>query len=45
MKATSNSTASSIDERVLPRLNMTQLFYYDPDGIAVECNFPAAETV
>ena len=33
------------DERVLPRLNMTQLFYYDPDGIAVECNFPAAETV
>ena len=32
------------DERVLPRLNMTQLFYYDPDGIAVECNFPAHET-
>ena len=32
------------DERVLPRLNMTQLFYLDPDGIAVECNFPAAET-
>jgi len=20
------------------------LFYLDPDGIAVECNFPAAET-
>ena len=33
------------DERVLPRLNMTQLFYYDPDGIAVECNFPPGETV
>ena len=32
------------DERVLPRLNMTQLFYLDPDGIAVECNFPAGET-
>jgi catechol 2,3-dioxygenase-like lactoylglutathione lyase family enzyme len=32
------------DERVLPRLNMTQLFYLDPDGIAVECNFDAAET-
>jgi catechol 2,3-dioxygenase-like lactoylglutathione lyase family enzyme len=32
------------DERVLPRLNMTQLFYLDPDGIAVECNFPANET-
>ncbi|WP_428538855.1 VOC family protein [Rhodopila sp.] len=32
------------DERVLPRLNMTQLFYLDPDGISVECNFEAAET-
>ena len=32
------------DERVLPRLNMTQLFYLDPDGIAVECNFQASET-
>jgi catechol 2,3-dioxygenase-like lactoylglutathione lyase family enzyme len=32
------------DERVLPRLNMTQLFYLDPDGIAVECNFDASET-
>lgn len=31
-------------EQVLPRLNMTQLFYYDPDGIAVECNFPPQET-
>jgi catechol 2,3-dioxygenase-like lactoylglutathione lyase family enzyme len=32
------------DERVLPRLNMTQLFYLDPDGISVECNFEASET-
>jgi catechol 2,3-dioxygenase-like lactoylglutathione lyase family enzyme len=32
------------EERVLPRLNMTQLFYLDPDGISVECNFEAAET-
>ena len=32
------------DERVLPRLNMTQLFYPDPDGISVECNFPPEET-
>ena len=32
------------DERVLPRFNMTQLFYLDPDGISVECNFDAAET-
>ena len=34
----------ALQKRVLPRLNMTQLFYLDPDGIAVECNFPAAET-
>ena len=32
-------------ERVLPRLNMTQLFFKDPDGINIEFNFPAAETV
>jgi catechol 2,3-dioxygenase-like lactoylglutathione lyase family enzyme len=32
------------DERVLPRFNMTQLFYPDPDGISVECNFDAVET-
>jgi catechol 2,3-dioxygenase-like lactoylglutathione lyase family enzyme len=32
------------EERVLPRMNMTQLFYLDPDGITVECNFPPAET-
>ena len=32
------------DERVLPKLNMTQLFYLDPDGISVECNFDASET-
>jgi catechol 2,3-dioxygenase-like lactoylglutathione lyase family enzyme len=33
------------DERVLPRMNMTQLFFKDPDGISIEFNFPAAETV
>jgi catechol 2,3-dioxygenase-like lactoylglutathione lyase family enzyme len=32
------------DERVLPMLNITQLFYLDPDGISVECNFDAVET-
>jgi catechol 2,3-dioxygenase-like lactoylglutathione lyase family enzyme len=32
------------DERVLPKFNMTQLFYLDPDGISVECNFDAVET-
>jgi catechol 2,3-dioxygenase-like lactoylglutathione lyase family enzyme len=44
MKATLERSSIKYDERVLPRLNMTQLFYYDPDGIAVECNFDAAET-
>jgi catechol 2,3-dioxygenase-like lactoylglutathione lyase family enzyme len=44
MKATLQAHSIKYDERVLPRLNMTQLFYLDPDGIAVECNFPANET-
>ncbi len=44
MKATLQAHSIKYDERVLPRLNMTQLFYLDPDGIAVECNFPASET-
>ncbi len=44
MKATLKAHGVKYDERVLPRLNMTQLFYLDPDGIAVECNFPAHET-
>jgi len=44
MKANLESKKIKYDERVLPRLNMTQLFYLDPDGIAVECNFPADET-
>jgi catechol 2,3-dioxygenase-like lactoylglutathione lyase family enzyme len=45
MRANLESRGMKYDERVLPRLNMTQLFYLDPDGIAVECNFPAHETV
>ena len=44
MRATLDTHGLKFEERVLPRLNMTQLFYYDPDGIAVECNFPAHET-
>ncbi len=44
MKANLEGRGIKYDERVLPRLNMTQLFYLDPDGIAVECNFPASET-
>lgn len=44
MRSNLQSRAIKFDERVLPRLNMTQLFYLDPDGISVECNFDAAET-
>ena len=44
MRANLQSRDIKFDERVLPRLNMTQLFYLDPDGISVECNFDAAET-
>ncbi|MSP01013.1 MAG: hypothetical protein EXR07_08200 [Acetobacteraceae bacterium] len=44
MRATLNNAGIKFDERVLPRMNMTQLFYLDPDGIAVECNFPPGET-
>jgi catechol 2,3-dioxygenase-like lactoylglutathione lyase family enzyme len=44
MKSNLEQHRIKFDERVLPRLNMTQLFYYDPDGIAVECNFAAHET-
>jgi catechol 2,3-dioxygenase-like lactoylglutathione lyase family enzyme len=45
MRADLESRGMKYDERVLPRMNMTQLFYLDPDGIAVECNFPPHETV
>jgi len=31
-------------EQVLPRLNATQLFVEDPDGVGVELNFPPSET-
>jgi catechol 2,3-dioxygenase-like lactoylglutathione lyase family enzyme len=44
MRENLKSRTIKYDERVLPRLNMTQLFYLDPDGISVECNFDAAET-
>lgn len=44
MRQNLKSHGIKYDERVLPRLNMTQLFYLDPDGISVECNFDASET-
>lgn len=44
MRANLQGRGIKFDERVLPKFNMTQLFYLDPDGIAVECNFDAKET-
>ncbi len=32
------------EERVIPRDRQTQLFLHDPDGVAVELNFPPSET-
>jgi catechol 2,3-dioxygenase-like lactoylglutathione lyase family enzyme len=31
-------------ERVIPRDRQTQLFLHDPNGVAVELNYPPAET-
>ena len=44
MRSSLQARGITFDERVLPRLNMTQLFYLDPDGISVECNFDSSET-
>ena len=44
MRATLNADGIKFRESVVPRMNLTQLFYLDPDGIAVECNFPPSET-
>ena len=32
------------EEKVLPRINNTQIFFHDPDGVGIELNFPAHET-
>ena len=44
MRAKLEQHKMKYEERVLPRMNMTQLFYLDPDGIAIEMNFPPEET-
>ena len=44
MRAKLEANKVKYEERVLPRMNMTQLFYLDPDGIAIEMNFPPEET-
>ena len=44
MKAKLKKHDIKYEERVLPRDRQTQLFLRDPDGIAVELNFPSHET-
>ena len=44
MRQRLTSAGLKFEERVLPRLNMTQLFTIDPDGIDVELNFDPRET-
>ena len=44
MKQRLADRAIAYEERILPRLGQTQLFFPDPDGIDVELNFPSAET-
>jgi len=44
MKAKLKKLNIEHEERVLPRDRQTQIFLRDPDGIAVELNFPSHET-
>jgi hypothetical protein len=45
MKARLAGSGVTFEERVIPRDQQTQLFLHDPDGVAVELNYPPAETV
>ena len=42
--ATGCRRAETFEERVIPRDRQTQLFLHDPDGVAVELNYPPSET-
>ncbi|MES2713765.1 MAG: VOC family protein [Pseudomonadota bacterium] len=44
MRANLNARGIEFETRVIPRDNQTQLFLFDPDGIAVELNYPPHET-
>ncbi|MFZ4406444.1 MAG: VOC family protein [Paracraurococcus sp.] len=44
MKARLAQRGIKHDERVIPRDRQTQLFILDPDGVAVELNYPPSET-
>jgi catechol 2,3-dioxygenase-like lactoylglutathione lyase family enzyme len=40
IKSRLNRHQISFDERAIASVNLTQLFMHDPDGVAVEINFP-----
>lgn len=44
MKGRLTARGIAFEERVVPRDRQTQLFLRDPDGIAVELNYPPEET-
>ena len=44
MKARLGGRGIAFEERIIPRDRQTQLFLRDPDGIAVELNYPPEET-
>jgi hypothetical protein len=44
MKANLAAHGIAYQERVIPRDRQTQLFLHDPNGIAVELNYPPEET-
>jgi len=44
MRARLQRSAIRFEERVLPRDRQTQIFLHDPDGVAVELNYPPEET-
>jgi catechol 2,3-dioxygenase-like lactoylglutathione lyase family enzyme len=44
MRARLQAGGIAFEERVIPRDRQTQLFLHDPDGVAVELNYPPSET-
>ena len=44
MRASLAARGIAHSERIIPRDRQTQIFLHDPDGVAVELNFPPNET-
>ena len=40
MKARFNAAGCAFRERLVPSLNLAQLFLEDPNGVTIELNFP-----